>query len=200
MRDARLVAVERLDGPWLGAWSVVFRDLASPWRIAREADRTPEAVRAFAGRALEALRAMRAHPTPDATWAAAARTADPDAVVSTAFRREHERNLQRWLVDENVRHGWKLEGLRDLPPLPPTAEQTQAVFLATPTRVAFLAEVAKGFQGDLADVPLTHYVRTPGPHGGGTSWRRTTVADVRDAWTDAEYAERRAVTQEVVGR
>ena len=200
MRGARLVDVERLDAPWLTAWSVVFRDLASPWRIAREADRSPAAVRAFAVRALEALRAMRAHPAPDAAFAAAVRTVDADAVVTTAFRREKERDLQRWLVDEDAAQGWKLPGLADLPPLPPTAEQAQALLLSTPTRAAFLAEVGKRWAGDLADVPLTHYVRTAGPHGGGTSWRRCTVADVRDGWSDADYAERRAVTQEVVGR
>lgn len=200
MHGARLVSVERLDAAWLEAWSVVFRDLASPWRIARAADRSPAAVRGFAVRALDALRVLRAHPAPDAAFAAAARAADPDAVVTTAFRREKERELQRWLVEEDAKAGWRLPGLAELPPLPPTGEQAQAWLLEAPTRAAFLAAARAAWAGDLAEVPLPHYVRTEGPHGGGTSWRRCTVADVRDGWSDAEYVARRAVTQEVVGR
>jgi len=46
LREGRAVAIERLDHAWLVAWSVVFRDVASPWRIAAKIDRAPTAVRA----------------------------------------------------------------------------------------------------------------------------------------------------------
>lgn len=200
MSDARLVALEPIDRAWLDAWAVVFRDRASPWRIRADGDATEAGRRRFAERALAALAAMRARPGPSDADRAAARAADADAVVSDRFRRGAEADLQRHVVAQAKAHGWTLPGLDALPPVPPDADEVQALFLEHATRAAFLAAVAARWRGELGEATLPYYVETGAEGARGVSWRSTTVAAVRDAWSDDDYAARRRVTAETLRR
>jgi hypothetical protein len=200
MSDGRLRSIEWVDRDWLVTWSVFFREKASPWRIRDDGDGSAAGAKAFAGKALAALLAMRARPHPDAEASKRAKAIDPDATVSERFRDDTETSIQRWLAEEGGRKGWSLPGLADLPPLPPSPEKIQALFVKMPTRAAFLEALRSLTTADFASIAVTHYVTTKGPAGESTTYVSVTAEQIRDDWTDEEYAARHKATLDVMKR
>jgi hypothetical protein len=200
MADGRLVTLETVDRDWLRAWSVFFREKASPWRIREDADPSKEGTRAFAPKALAALLAMRARPHVDEAAKKRAQAIGPDAVAAEGFRWREETQIQRWLAEENEKRGWGLAGLGDLPPLPPAPERIQALLMKGVTRAQFVASLGEIWKGDWALLDVSHYVKSPSDAGDSITWSSATAAEIRDHWTDEQYTARRAATIEIMRR
>lgn len=196
LSNARLLEVEFVDPEWLRHWALFFRDKASPFRVARERDESPESLARFARAALEALKAMRAVPGPGPDAVAAARAIDPGVRVASRFRTRVENDIQRFLADLAAKKTVALEGIDALPPLPPSSVELQRLFLGAKDKAAFLAATRALYAGDLAAVDLVHYVTD----GRGSTWHESTPLDVvRDEWSEETFASSREATRSVLG-
>lgn len=194
MTEGRLLEVEPLDRDWLLAWSVMFRDRRSPFRVAERKDPDTDAQREFAQEALAALRKMRAVGGPGAETAKLVRDIDPDARLVDRHRRRTEAEIQRWLVGERGKLG--LEGLDDLGPLPPSSTEIQGLFLGAGSKAEFLARLGEAWKGPVESLDLVHYVS----RGNSTSWHTSPLTEVRDAWTEADFQARQATTRGILGK
>lgn len=182
LREARLTSIEFLPDDWLKDWAFFFRTPASPFRVAAAPQLTPAEERAFAVQALDVLRRMRARPGASEAQRAEARALDREARVSERFRRGEEYDVQRWLQQVAKEKGWPIEGLSDLPPLPPNSTQIQGWFLAAQNKAEFLAKVREAWKGDLDALQLVHYVSD----GQSTSYATVDLLEVEQRWSDAD--------------
>ncbi len=152
MHDARLLDVEFLHETWLRRWGQIFRDPNSPFRI--DLDRgtiTDEELAGFAKKALPLLASMRSAPASGERERDLARSIDPESRVVDTHRRRSEWDLQRWVVTFAGKHAdLVLEGIDSLPTLPPSSMDLQRLFLASPTKRAFLKGVRADWSGPLS--------------------------------------------------
>lgn len=197
LEGARLVQVEFIADAWWKAWGVLYRTPNSPFRVRIEQDPDPrKTLQSLAPRALEALRVMRAQPSASAHQRTEVAAIDANAKIVDRFRQEKAYELTRWLRSVDAEHGLALPGLDALGVLPPTQLDVQRLFLVHETRVAFLAAVRAVWPGDLAFATLPYY-ESQGP--GQVNWAATSVEHVEEAWTEAEYASYRELTQRTLG-
>jgi hypothetical protein len=199
MKDARVAAVEFVDETWLKAWAVWFREKASPWRIRDDGDRSDAGQRAFAVKGLASLQAMLAVPGPSEAQRAEARALGANGVPETRvwnrFRRSTETDLQRWLVDESKAKGWALPGLEKLPPLPPSGTEIQSWFLGSATKKEFLEGATKAWTSDLGVLELAYYWE----HGSSTTSMSLDLEQVRERWSEEDFARFQKTTKAMLG-
>lgn len=194
LRNARLVAIERLDERWLAAWRTILRAEGSTWRGGKDAlEPSDDARAALVKTAIEALSVMRAVVPANGDLQLAARKIDADARISSKFRHRIEWSIQRELISEAKKLRMTLPAaLADR--MPPPSYDAGRWFEDAKTRTAFLARAALNWTGDPEDLDVTHYVSD----GLGRRWQQLAdLETIRHAWSDARYVKIRATTLEV---
>lgn len=191
LRDAHLVAIERLDPMWLAAWRTIFRAEGSPWAGSNFVKSpSTEARAAFLKVAIDALGVMRAVSAPDADLLLLARKIDSDVRSSTKFRHRVEAGIQLRVVAEAKDLRITLPASLADRMLPPWSD-TPRWFEDAKTRTGFLARAALNWKGEPEDFEVGYHESD----GRGDAWPQfADLETIRNAWSDARYVKIRATT------
>lgn len=196
LRDGRLLSVEYVREAWLRAWVPWFTGQPSSVKI-MPGQKEIGFERAFAPKAVAALRALRKVAGPTATERKEITGIEPDARVVEDFRRSQEAVILRWLINTNRELSLGLGDLAaEFGKPPPPSILVQRWFLAAKTKAAFLAKVRENWEGHLDALTLPFYVK----EGGRTSYAVVQVLTVEEEWSEEDFAAHLAVSKEILTR
>lgn len=192
MHDARLVAVEALDRPWLVAWRELLDYEASVRNRSKDGPPASVDVRKKAlEAACRALKAMRATAAPGDAAYAEVRKVESKVRSISKFRHATEATIERSILAEAKSLGVRPPDSFAETSLPPAPWTTKDWFADAKTLAEFLARAAKEWTGEPEDLDVVHYVSD----GHGSTWMELAdLETIRATWTEARYARIRAAT------
>jgi hypothetical protein len=196
LRGGRLLSVEWIREEWLRAWAPWFTGQPRSVKV-RPGQKEIGYERAFAPKALAALRAMRKVEGPTQTERAALVGIDPDARLVQDFRRSQEAVILRWLTAKNEELSLGLGDLEEeFGKPPPSSVQVQRWFLASGTKRAFLAKIREEWSGPLDALTLAFYIR----EGDRTRYAVTPVLSIEEEWSEEDYERHLGVSKAILAR